>query len=66
MEERKRRDPLLDVNQVSIRLNVSRRTVYRLIDSGDLPASKFGTAHCLRVKSSDVEFFKQQREEAEI
>lgn len=34
------RDPLLNIDQVSERLNTSRRTIYRLIDSGDLQKLK--------------------------
>lgn len=52
---------LLDVSQVAKRLNVSRSTVYRLIESGELKASKFGTCYCLRISESDVEAFKNYR-----
>jgi len=55
------RDRLLDVNQVAQRLNVGRTTVYRLIESGDLPASRFGTAHCIRVREKDVVTFIEKR-----
>jgi len=52
---------LLDVSQVAKRLNVSRSTVYRLIERGDLQASKFGTSYCIRVSESDVEDFRNDR-----
>lgn len=57
-----KRDPLLDVNQTANRLNVSRATIYRLINSGELPASRLGTAHCIRIKESDIEAFRQERD----
>ena len=53
----------LDVNQVAARLSVSRSTVYRLIESGDLPASRLGTAHCIRILESDVEAFMKKRDQ---
>ena len=56
---------LLDVSQVAKRLNVSRSTVYRLIELGDLQASRFGTSYCIRVSESDVEDFKKDRIVAE-
>ena len=56
----------LDVNQVAQRLNVGRTTVYRLIESGKLPASRFGTAHCIRIRENDVEKFIENRFEADI
>ena len=52
---------VLDVNQVANRLHVSRDTVYRLIRSGELPASKLGTAHCIRICESDVKDFQEKR-----
>jgi len=55
------KDRLMDVNQVAQRLCVSRSTVYRLIEQGDLPASKYGTAHCIRVTEKDVEIFRERR-----
>jgi len=59
------KERLLDVNQVAQRLNVGRTTVYRLIESGDLPASRFGTAHCIRILEKDVEKFIEKRMGAE-
>ncbi len=61
-----KRDPLLDVNQVAAKLSVSPRTVYRLIDSGDLLAFRVGTGRSLRIKQSDFDAFKAQREAAEV
>lgn len=52
---------LLDVSQVARRLNVSRSTVYRLIERGDLQASKYGTSYCIRILESDVEDFRDER-----
>jgi len=57
---------LLDVSQAARRLNVSRATIYRLINSGHLPASRLGTAHCIRITEAAVESFRQQRDEAEV
>ena len=51
----------MDVSQVAIRLNVSRSTVYRLIDQRVLPASRLGTAYCIRVLEEDVEQYRQTR-----
>jgi len=56
---------LLDVSQVAKRLNVSRSTVYRLIERGAIQASKYGTSYCIRVLESDVEEFKNYRIVAE-
>lgn len=44
---------LLTVAEVSRILNVSAGLVYRLIQSGDLPAIRFGRA--IRVKPADLE-----------
>lgn len=61
----KTQERLLDVNQVAQRLNVGRTTVYRLIESGDLPASRFGTAHCIRIREKDVITFIEKRFDTE-
>lgn len=61
----KPQERLLDVNQVAKRLNVGRTTVYRLIESGDLPASRFGTAHCIRIREQDVITFIEKRLDTE-
>jgi excisionase family DNA binding protein len=55
------RKKTMDVSQVARRLNVSRSTVYRLIDQGILPASRLGTAYCIRVLEEDVERYRQER-----
>ncbi len=57
-----KKDPLLEVSQVAARLNVSARTVYRLIDSGDLPAFRVGAGRSLRVRESEFDAFKEKRE----
>jgi len=56
----------LDVNQVAQILNVGRTTIYRLIESGKLPASRFGTAHCIRVRENDVKKFIEKRFESDV
>ncbi len=56
---------LLDVSQVAKRLNVGRTTIYRLIEAGELPASRFGTAHCIRILERDVEEFIKRRTSAD-
>lgn len=61
------KDRLMDVTQVAKRLCVGRSTVYRLIEQGDLPASKHGTAYCIRVREGDVEqFIRANRDAANI
>lgn len=65
MTSAKTQERLLDVNQVAQRLNVGRTTVYRLIESGDLPASRFGTAHCIRIRETDVTAFIEKRLDTE-
>lgn len=52
---------LLDVSQVAQVLNVGRTTIYRLIQAGKLPASRFGTAHCIRIRENDVKKFIENR-----
>jgi excisionase family DNA binding protein len=58
------KERLLDVTQVAKRLNVGRSTVYRLIEQGVLPASRLGTAHCIRVLEQDVERYRMARYDA--
>ncbi len=48
-------DEWLGARESSIRLEVPLRTLYRLIDEGQLPAYKMGRA--IRLKKSDVEAF---------
>ncbi len=45
----------LTTNEASRRLGVNQRTVYRLIDDGELPAYKFG--RLIRVREPDLERF---------
>ncbi len=47
-------EPLLRVRKVAEILQVSERTVWRLIDSGELPHVKVGI-QAVRVKESDLE-----------
>lgn len=44
---------LLTINQVKIKLNISRYTVYKLTEEGKLPVIKI--RNCFRYKSEDVE-----------
>ena len=52
---------LLTVLQVSVRLNVSRSQVYKLIEAGDLPAAKMGEKKGFRVRESVVDDFLEKR-----
>ena len=45
----------LTVKEVGYRLNLSRHAIYRLIESGELPAHRFGRA--VRLDPADVEAF---------
>lgn len=53
----------LDVAQTAQRLQVSRRTVYRLIDAGELMAAKFGPSRGMQVWESSVEEYEQRKAE---
>lgn len=46
-------DPLLTVNEVAESLRVSTMTVYRLVKSGQLPATRVGRSY--RFRRSDVQ-----------
>lgn len=46
----------LSVTAVAKRWNISRMTVYRLIDTGELKASRFGTL--FRIHVTDVENYE--------
>ena len=57
-------DTLLDVNEVARRLHLSRRSIYRLVDSGQLPALRFHPEGRLRFRPQDVaELIERAREE---
>jgi excisionase family DNA binding protein len=45
------------------RLKVSRSTLYRLIDRGELPAYRFGWI--IRLRAADVEAFRRGRDVAD-
>jgi len=47
------------VAEVADRLRVSTMTVYRLIQSGDLPAARIGKSY--RLRAEDVDGFLAQR-----
>lgn len=47
------------VAEVADRLRVSTMTVYRLIQSGDLPAARIGKSY--RLREEDVDAFLAQR-----
>jgi len=51
--------PLLRPADVADLLNVSRKTAYRLIARGDLPAIRIGTT--LRVRPADLATYLDQR-----
>ena len=52
-----RRSEWLTVTEVCRRLSVPRRTLFRLIDRGELPAYKIG--HWIRLRVSDVEAYER-------
>jgi excisionase family DNA binding protein len=47
----------LTVTAACRRLGVTRRTLFRLIDTGELPAYKIG--HWIRVRVADVEAYER-------
>ena len=48
----------LTVSEVCRRLDVPRRTLFRLIDRAELPAYKIG--HWIRVRVADVEAYERE------
>lgn len=59
MEERE----FLRVRQVALALSISPASVYRLLDSGQLPSRRFGGAR--RILRSDLEaYLKRTKEES--
>ena len=57
--------PLLSLRQVSFILNVSRRTVYRLVENGRLKACR-PNRRMMRFRLSDVEALINQSGELEV
>ena len=58
MDRGERTGKALTVPQVCHELNVSRLTVYGLIDSGELPAFRVGKNY--RIEPEDLEHYKRQ------
>mgnify|MGYP000435658594 CR=1 FL=1 len=56
----------LDVAQTAQRLNISRRSVYRLIHSGELKAATFGPAKGFQVFEASIEKYEEQRANQEL
>lgn len=52
-------EKLLDIDQVAEYLGVSRRTVVRIVNRGELPAFRVGRA--LRFKLADLEAYMEQQ-----
>ena len=52
-------EPLMTVAEVSRQTRLSKPYIYGLIDRGDLPALRFGTA--VRIDPADVERFISER-----
>lgn len=59
MAQEEARSPFLTVAEVARELRVSTMTVYRLIKSEELPATRVGKS--LRLRADDVERFLQGR-----
>jgi len=57
-------DPLLKVHEVARWLNVSRSTVYRLLDDGELSAIR--VRHDVRIAAGDVRDLIQRRRAAAV
>ena len=49
------RPQLLSVDETALELNVSTKTVRRLIERGDLPAHRIG--RCLRLSENDLRLY---------
>ena len=47
----------LTVTEVGLRLGLSRRTLFRLIDQAELPAYRIG--HWIRLRVADVEAYER-------
>lgn len=55
-------DPLLTTGQAAAELGVSRRTLTRMLDRGDLPCERYGSGH-RRLRMSDVLRYKAAERE---
>ena len=55
-------DPLLTTGQAAAELGVSRRTLTRMLDRGDLPCERYGNGH-RRLRMSDVLRYKAAERE---
>ncbi len=62
-ENQERSQRRLDTSQVAQRLNISRRSVYRLIHSGEIKAAAFGPVRGYQVWESSVEDYERRKEE---
>jgi excisionase family DNA binding protein len=62
-EEKQLAGPILDIKQVQEKLGVSERTIFRLIEKGELTGFKVGRAW--RFEESDIdEYIIRQRQKA--
>jgi excisionase family DNA binding protein len=62
-DDRKRaEDKLLDVAQAARRLGVSRASVYSLIQSGSIKAAPLAPVYGYKIRVSEVERYKEERE----
>lgn len=57
----KSRDRLLTVQDLEKMTKLSKRYIYQLIESGKLPAYRFGRIKALRVKESDAWAYIESR-----
>ncbi|KXB09444.1 hypothetical protein AKJ60_00305 [candidate division MSBL1 archaeon SCGC-AAA385M11] len=62
MSKKTWREELLDVNQASRELGILPSSVYRLIHAGKISVSRYGPVYGLRIKRSEVERYKKNRE----
>ncbi|HET9690867.1 MAG TPA: helix-turn-helix domain-containing protein [Acidimicrobiales bacterium] len=59
MEPSESRVQYVTVNEVASQLRVSNMTVYRLVQSGELPAVRIGRSY--RIRASDVDGYLARR-----
>ena len=55
-------DPLLTTGQAASELGVSRRTLTRMLDRGDIPCERYGNGH-RKLRLSDVLHFRETERE---
>ncbi|MFP4429391.1 MAG: helix-turn-helix domain-containing protein [Desulfovermiculus sp.] len=55
-------DRLYDVATVAQKLSISKATVYRMIELGQLPAHRMGLKYGYRIAKGDLEKFIAERE----